>query len=294
MIVCCGEALVDLVPDPVPGGGPFNVAIAAARLGVPTAFAGPVSTDEYGERIMAHLLANGVDVTLCPRLDAPTARAIVEHTPHLVFRFEGEGTADTRLERVELAPLGDGPHVLHGGTLGLFRGTTAEAVATAAERHDGLVSLDPNIRPQIIDDRPRWDHFHERWLTNTAVYKASDEDLAWIWPGREASSLAEQLLADGVGVVIVTRGSEGLTVHHADGQEQVPAVPVDVIDTVGAGDTIVATVLASLVEAGVVDRAGLGALGGRWWSTVGRRAVTAAAITCGRPGADAPRRHELG
>ncbi|MEL7159078.1 MAG: PfkB family carbohydrate kinase, partial [Actinomycetota bacterium] len=97
MIVSGGEALVDLVPHPVVGGGPFNVAGAAARLGGHAAFVGPVSTDPYGEQIMAHLVANGVDTTLCPRVDAPTARAIIEHTPKLVFRFEGDDTADTRL-----------------------------------------------------------------------------------------------------------------------------------------------------------------------------------------------------
>ena len=248
MIISCGEALVDLVPEPVPGGGPMNVAIAAARLGVPSAFLGCVSTDEYGEQIWEHLTSNGVDVAVCQRSDAPTARAIVEHVPQLVFRFEGTATADTELRPPDLSPLGAGPHIVHGGTLGLFRGETAETLASMVESHDGLVSLDPNIRPQIIDDRDRWDHFHHRWLANTDIYKGSDEDLEWIWPDRSPDEAAEAILADGVAVVIVTRGSEGLAIITADGEHRAPAPEIDVVDTVGAGDTIVGTVLASLWE----------------------------------------------
>ena len=138
MIVSCGEALVDLVPEPVAGGGPMNVSIAAARLGVPAAFVGGISTDTFGDMLWQHLASNGVDLTLCPRLDAPTAKAIVEHVPELRFRFEGAGTADTLLAGADLTRLGPGPHIVHGGTLGMFRGTTAETLARSgriARRH---------------------------------------------------------------------------------------------------------------------------------------------------------------
>jgi fructokinase len=173
VIVSCGEALVDLVPEPVAGGGPMNVAIAAARLGGPAAFVGGVSTDAYGDLIWNHLDSNGVDLTLCPRLEALTARAIVEHVPELRFRFEGTDTADTLLNDADLGRLGPGRHIVHGGTLGMFRGATAETLARLVESHDGIVSLDCNVRPQIIDDRARWDHFHERWLVHTNIYKGS-------------------------------------------------------------------------------------------------------------------------
>ena len=176
----------------------MNVAIAVARLGVPSAFLGSVSTDEHGDRIWSHLTANGVDVSATQRVAAPTARAIVEHVPQLRFRFEGTDTADTLLEAPELKQLGPGPHILHGGTLGLYRGRTATTLAELAEQHDGIVSLDPNIRPQIMHDRDRWDHFHDRWLLHTSIYKGSDEDLDWIWPNRSPESSAEALLADGV------------------------------------------------------------------------------------------------
>ena len=294
MIVSCGEALVDLVPDPVAGGGPMNVAIAAARLGAPAAFAGGISTDDHGELLWEHLVANSVDTRLCRRFDAPTAQAIVEHVPELRFRFEGDGTADTLLDDVDLAALAGGPHLVHGGTLGLFRGRTAETLADIVERHDGLVSLDSNIRPQVIEDRTRWEHFHERWIAHTDIYKASDEDLAWIWPNQSADSAARALLARGVSAVIITRGADGLTVVTPDGEVQVGAPQVDVIDTVGAGDTIVAVVLASLLELaandGVIEIDGVSLSS---WKTIARRAAAAAAITCSRAGADPPYRTAL-
>lgn len=272
----------------------MNVAVATARLGAPTAFLGCVSTDHFGEQIWNHLLANGVDLSVCSRNAAATARAIVEHRPELVFRFEGDETADMQLESADLSTLGGSQHLLHGGTLGLFRGRTAETLASLVERHDGLVSFDPNVRPQIIDDRDRWHHFHERWLSNTSIYKGSDEDMAWIWPNRSPASCAEELLAQGVKVVVVTQGADGLSVLTKNGEVRVTAPKVDVVDTVGAGDTIVATVLVSLLELGVADGTlPLADLGGETWKLIGERAVTSAGITCSRPGADPPIRSEL-
>ena len=293
MIVSCGEALVDLVPDPVPGGGPMNVAVAAARLGAPAAFVGSISTDDHGVRIRQHLESNGVELGACQWTSAPTARAIIEHVPELVFRFEGDDTADTLLGEVDLGVLGSGPHLLHGGTLGLFRGQTAETLARLAESHDGIVSLDPNVRPQIIGDRAAWRGFHQRWLARADVYKGSDEDLAWIWPDRSPEDSAQAVLAGGVAVVILTRGSEGLLIKTAAGDQAVPSPTVEVVDTVGAGDTIVAAVLVSLWEWGVTDRPSLAALTLDDWAVIGHRAVSAAAITCSRPGADPPTRHDL-
>ena len=295
MIVSGGEALVDLVPDPVPGGGPMNVAIAARRLGAPAAFLGRVSTDAHGRRIWDHLEANDVDLRLVERGDEPTARAVVEHTPKLSFRFEGEGTADQALTSADLSPLGDGPHILHGGTLGLFRGRTAEVLADAAERHRGIVSLDPNVRPRIVDDRARWDHFHDRWVACADLYRGSDEDFDWIWGGRDTDACAEELLARGVGVVMVTRGPEGAVVFTAQHRTVVPGVEVDVVDTVGAGDTFVAGVLASLAARGLSgDPEGLAALGAADWHQIAGLAARAAAVTCSRPGADPPTAAELG
>ena len=294
MIVSGGEALVDLVPDPIPGGGPMNVAIAAARLDVPAAFVGRVSTDEHGEAIWAHLTSNHVDVRACERGPEPTARAIVTHTPKLGFRFEGDNTADSNLTSARLDRLDAGPHILHGGTLGLFRGQTAETLASLAESHDGMVSLDPNVRPQIIDDRERWMHFHDRWVGQTHIYRGSDEDFDWIWPGRSAEDCATELLARGVLAVLVTRGPSGVSVFTDSSSVDVGGHPVAVVDTVGAGDTFVAATLAQFYErdlAGNPDS--LARLSDDEWRKIASVSTAAAAITCSRPGADPPYRAEL-
>ena len=294
MIVSCGEALVDMVPHPVPGGGPLNVAVAAARLGAPAAFIGRISTDSHGETIWAHLKANGVHLDACERGSEPTARAIVEHTPRLSFRFEGHDTADTRLGIADPTRLGPGPHIVHGGTLGMFRGSTADVLADLAESHAGIVSVDPNARPAIIDDRERWDRYHARWLACSHLYRASDEDLEWIWPGRSVESCAAELLSGSVEAVLVTHGGDGVSVHTRHHRLEIPGRRVEVIDTVGAGDTFVASVLVSLWNRGLAsDPASLSGLGADHWNEIASVAVAASAITCSRRGADPPTRDEL-
>jgi fructokinase len=292
VIVCCGEALVDVLDGDearaVPGGGPMNAAIAAARLGAPSAFVGRVSTDSPGQRIWRHLQRSGVDLRAGERGTEPTAKAIISLTPQPSFRFEGDGTADTALDAADLTVLGNGPHILHGGTLGMFRGRTAGVLASLAERHDGLVSLDPNVRPAIIEDRAQWDRFHGRWVDVCDLYRASDEDLAWIWPGRPVENCAEEVLGGRAAAVIVTRGASGATVYTRNGQTHATALPVNVVDSVGAGDAFVGAVLASLWNRLGADRAALKALTLNGWRAIADRAATAAALTCTRPGADPP------
>jgi fructokinase len=298
MIISCGEALVDIVDgSPLPGGGPMNAAIACARLGVPAAFGGALSTDEYGEMLYAHIDVNGVALDLIQRTDAPTARAVVEHIPELQFTFEGDNTADMQLSKLDVAAAGAGPHILHGGTLGMFRGKTAETLAAVAEQHEGVVSLDPNIRPQILDNDPalraEWAGFHDRWLSNTDIYKGSDEDLAWIFPDLDPTEWVETLLAAGVSAVIITRGADGLCVFTADGEARAVSRRVDVVDTVGAGDTICGVVLASLWESRITSKAAVRAMTLADWTKIAEHAVEAAALTCSRAGADVAYRHEL-
>lgn len=272
----------------------MNVAIACARLGARSAFVGGVSTDDLGRMLWSHLEENGVDLSLCRCFDAPTARAIVEHVPELRFRFEGDGTADTLLGEVNASVI-DPTDIVHGGTLGMFRGRTAETLARLAEAHPGLVSLDPNVRPQIIDDTAAWHAFHDRWLPHVDLYKGSDEDLSWIWPERSAESSAAWLLDHGVGAVVVTRGASGLSVLTDGGEFRAAPPPVEVVDTVGAGDTIVGTILTCLAEheAGSDGALDLSDVRGDDWTVFARRAVDAAAITVSRAGADVPHRHEL-
>ena len=290
MIVCCGEALVDVLPGGrvVPGGGPMNAAVAAARLGPPTAFVGRVSTDADGDRIWAHLQASGVVLDAAQRGPEPTARAVVELRPGPMFRFEGDGTADASMTSVDLAPLGPGPHLLHGGTLGIFRGTTAGVLADLVEGHDGLVSFDPNVRPQIITDRAAWQGYARRWLARADVVKASDEDLDWM------EVTAEELAAQGPAAVLRTLGGEGVEAFLAGGGYLRVASPaVEMVDAVGAGDAFCGAVLTRLWERGILGRPALDALERDDWASILSFATRVASITVGRPGADPPRRSEL-
>jgi fructokinase len=288
VIVCAGEALVDLVPDPRPGGGPMNVAVTAARLGVPSAFVGRISTDGYGDLLWRHLEDAGVHLEAAERGPEPTARALVEHVPTPVFHFDGDGTADTCLERADLSPLGPGPHLLHGGTLGLFRGRTADVLAELVETTDAVVSLDPNARPQIIDDRAAWFKYFDRWCSRAALVKLSTEDLGWMWPGLTEADVARDLLDAGAAAVLVTHGGDGVVGHLTGRDLVVPAPRVTVVDTVGAGDAFCGGLLAALWQAGVTDRAALDALDDEGWTAELTSAVTIAALTCTRVGADPP------
>ncbi len=292
-IVCAGESLVDVITvdgeeRSVPGGGPMNAAVAAARLGVPTAFVGRISTDGNGDTIWAHLEHSGVDLRAAQRGPEPTARAVVTTVPVQSFRFEGDGTADASMVEADLSPLGPGPHILHAGTLGIFRGTTAEALAALLPSFDGLVSFDPNIRPQVFPSRERWLDVADRWLDRADLIKASDEDLEWI--GVEPADL----LARGCRVVLRTVGPGGVEVHLADGTRiDVEARPVEVADTVGAGDSFSGAVLSRLLLDGVLTRPALDAVTAERWRAIVEFGVRAAAITVGRLGADPPWTTEL-
>jgi fructokinase len=267
----------------------MNAAVAAARLGPPTAFVGRVSTDIDGDRIWAHLEASGVVLGAAQRGSEPTARAVIELTPGPVFRFEGEGTADASMTEVDIGPLGPGPHILHGGTLGIFRGTTAEVLARLAEGHDGIVSFDPNVRPQIIGDRARWRRFADRWLARADVVKASDEDLEWM------EATPGQLLEHGPLVVLRTLGADGAEAFLASGARlRVRSPPIEVIDAVGAGDAFCGAVLCRLWELGTTSRPALAGLDAAAWTGILEFAVQVASMTVGRVGADPPRRSELG
>ena len=274
----------------------MNVAVTAARLGAPTAFVGRISTDGYGDLLWRHLADAGVDLGAAERGPEPTARAVVEHGPAPVFHFDGEGTADSCLTRADLTPLGPGPHLLHGGTLGLFRGRTASVLAGLVERTartDGLVSVDPNVRPQIIGDRAEWFAWFDRWRARADLLKLSSEDLTWMWPGRTEDDAARDLLDRGAAVVCVTHGRDGVVAHLPDRVLTVTAPAVTVVDTVGAGDAFCGGLLAHLWQSGVTDRDRLDRLDDDEWRDALTAAVTVAALTCTRAGADPPRATEL-
>ncbi len=291
MIISAGESLVDVLPDgrAVPGGGPMNAAVAAARLGAPTAFLGRISTDAYGDAIVAHLAESGVDLRLVQRGPEPTARAIVTTTPVQSFVFEGEGTADACLEPVDLSALDGRPGILHGGTLGIFRGSTADVLAELCATFDGIVSFDPNVRPKIIEGcRETWWRYADVWFDRADVVRGSDEDFDWM------GITPSELLRRGASVVLRTLGPDGVEVHRRDGSTiSVPGRRVDVVDTVGAGDSFCGAMLEQLHVRRAAER-GLDDLAIDEWGDIARFAVSVAAVTVSRPGADPPYRREVG
>ena len=313
-IVCCGEALVDLIEvdgggrtwQAVPGGSPFNAAVAAGRLGAPTSFLGVLSDDRFGEVLRARLDESHVSWRTCPITAEPTTLAVVTQGPDDVepaFAFHVSGTTTVSSHVIDLhLPADTG--VLHvSGSMSLVLEPAASRFEAlmAAGRHRTLVHLDPNPRPTLAGGRERYRSRLQRWLGLVDVVKVSVADLEWLHPGANPLELAQRWLAagdeeadEGPAAVVITRGAGGAAVVCGAGVvEVVPARTVEVVDTVGAGDTFAGAMLAAFAAHGVTDRAALARLDEHWWRTALTFAVEAAGITCSRRGADPPWRREL-
>ncbi len=234
VIVVAGEALIDLVPAddgtlvPHAGGGPFNTARALGRLGCPVAYLGRVSTDHFGARLAGLLAEDGVRLDAHVRTDDPTTLALVELDDRgaAAYRFYTEGTASAGLTpQAALTALPADAAYLHVGTLGLVLEPMADALEALVEERAGraLVMSDPNCRPAIIADAPRYRDRLARVLRGTDVVKVSDDDLAWLAPGVPPGEAARALLAQGPAVVLLTCGADGALALTADGETAVAA-----------------------------------------------------------------------
>ncbi|WP_405981240.1 carbohydrate kinase [Streptomyces sp. NBC_00158] len=286
MIVVGGEALIDLVPVerpagallPRPGGGPYNTALALGRLGAEVAFCSRVSADGFGESLLAGLRAAGVDLSLVQRGPEPTTLAVPSLGPDgsAVYGFYVEGTADRLFTLPPALPVGARALALGTCSLVLEPGASAYETLLRRESRRGLLTLlDPNVRPALIADPEAYRERFLGWLPYVSVLKLSEEDAAWLG-GR-----AGDWLAAGPSAVVLTRGAAGLTVWTGDGAEHsAAALPVEVVDTIGAGDTVNAALLHRL--AGIPD------VGAADWPDVLAYAARAAALTCTRAGAEPP------
>lgn len=302
-VVVGGEALADLVPTdasqgalspllPRLGGGPLNTAIGLARLGTPVSMLTRLSTDAFGDALTARLDDHGVDISLVQRGPEPTTLAVVTVTASGAARysFHVEGAADRTV--ADPGPLPDDTVALAVGTLSLVLEPGAMVYAAIAAREAAagrFVSLDPNVRPALATDpdavRARLDVI----AAGAGLVKLSDEDAEW-W-GRTPADL----LAGGAAAVVLTRGPDGLGVRAAAaGSVDVPAARGHpLVDTIGAGDTVHAALLAWLHSHDLLDRGRLAALDTAGWTAALRHAATAAAITCSRAGAEPPYASEL-
>ncbi|MFI6943878.1 carbohydrate kinase [Streptomyces sp. NPDC050418] len=304
MIVSAGEALIDLVPrrgdsaglaalEPKLGGGPFNTAVALARLGGPAGFCSRVSRDHFGEALVGALEADGVDTRLVRRGPEPTTLAVAHidaASGSASYSFYTEGTADRLFEVPERLP----------EMAGIWFGTCSLVLEPGASAYDELLrttaargvftALDPNIRTGLIADPAAYRTRFLGRLPHVRLLKLSEEDAEWLADGTPVASALKAWLAAGPGAVVLTRGGDGLTVFTADGSEHsVPAVPVSVVDTIGAGDTVNAALLHRLRRLGALTRTPTPAE----WHDVLAYAAEAAAVTCSRAGAQPPYAHEL-
>ena len=289
----CGEALIDLLPDKsVVGGGPANTAKALARLGHSVEFIGGISTDDYGRRIAEELRADGVGVNHCLVSDKPTSTAQVkldsEGIATYFFTIDGTATFDFDQEWLP-DPSRLKPNLLHIGTLATIVEPGSASLYEWAMRVSEFapVVFDPNVRSSFLADRVRYVASVEKWIAISTVVKASEDDLAWLYPDVDVVITAKNWVESGVEIVVITRGPLGITAVTKDEVIEVPGVNVDVIDTVGAGDTVGAVISDAVLEHGIVN------LHGEVLRDVLDCAVRAAAITCSRAGAQPPTKSEL-
>jgi fructokinase len=289
----CGEVLIDILPTgPVVGGGPANTAKALARLGHDVHFIDGISTDAYGQSARAELLRDGVNLDLALASDKPTCTATVtlDAAGGASYEFLIDGTATFDFASSWLPdPYRYQPQVLHIGTLVTMIEPGASELYDWAMQVAELAPIvfDPNIRPSVQPDRDLYEAAVEKWAALSAVIKVSDDDLAWLFPGQPIEDVANRWIKDGAFLVVVTQGANGIMGYTSDGRVEVPGVKVDVVDTVGAGDTVGAIVVEAMLTHGLI------ALHGDLLRSVLTRAAAAAAITCSRKGAQPPFKHEL-
>ena len=305
-VVVGGEALVDLVPSTEPvegdpalrpltprlGGGPFNTAVGLGRLGIACSMLTRLSADPFGDALARRLTANDVDTSLIQRGPQPTTLAVVTLDADSAARysFHVEGTADRLV--ADPGELPDDTGALAVGTLSLVLEPGAGRYAALAAREAAagrLVSLDPNLRPGLVDDTATVIARLDAIAAVAGLVKLSDED-AERW-GRTP----DDLLDLGAAAVVLTRGPEGLAAHtRAAGVVSVEADAVGpLVDTIGAGDSVHAALLAWLADHDALAPNTVAELGSDAWAAALRHAARAAAWTVSRAGAEPPWRAEI-
>ena len=301
MIISCGEALIDFLPrsgadgsatfQPAAGGSPFNVAIAVARLGARGGFFGGLSTDFFGDILRQALEGSGVDLSFVATVKRPTTLAFVKlDNGDARYAFFDEGSAGRMLTDADLPAFPKTVAALHFGSFSLAAepcGSAFEALMQR-EQKDRVISLDPNIRPTLVRNRDGYVARLDRLVAMVDIARLSGEDLAWIAPAADFEALARRWLALGAKMVILTRGAEGATAITAQQAVSVPGIATKVVDTVGAGDTFTAGILARLDALGLLTKPAVARLGREQLTDVLTFATKAAAVTVSRAGADPP------
>lgn len=306
MIISCGEALIDMLPRmtsegnacymPVAGGAVFNTAIALGRLGAPSGFFSGISTDFFGDLLVRSLVDSNVDARYVVRSDHPETLAFVRfENGQAKYAFYDEGTSGRLLAQSDIPKLDESVLALQFGAISLIPepcGATYEEMMRR-EQYNRVISFDPNIRTSFIKDKIAHRARMERMLAMSDIVKLSDEDLAFFDSGNDFASFAARLLKGKAKLVVMTRGANGAVAIGRAGRVEVPGIKVDVVDTVGAGDTVNAGILAWLYKAGKLSNIGLESLLSNDIAAALDLSVRAAAVTVSRAGANPPWEHEL-
>ncbi|RLQ87573.1 carbohydrate kinase family protein [Notoacmeibacter ruber] len=308
MILCCGEALIDMLPRqtpegeavflPVSGGAVFNTAIALGRLGAPAGFLSGLSRDLFGQQLRRSLDESRVDHSLAVEADRPTTLAFVTLVDGQArYAFYDENTAGRMIRTEDLTAIDEnGVDALFFGGISLINepaATTYEQLMLAAAAQGLPVMIDPNIRANFISDEARYRARLDRMIAASTIVKVSDEDLEWLVGAGDLQDMARSLLDRGPALVIVTQGAEGAWACTRRNAISEPSRKTQVVDTVGAGDTFNAGVLCALYEAGQLSREAINALDSEQLAACLRLGIEAAAITVSRAGANPPWREEL-
>jgi fructokinase len=312
-VIVVGELLADIVTagtqrpsgavpaklgmEAHPGGSPANVAVTLARLGVPAGFAGRISRHGLGPWLAAYLGDNGVDISLSTDANEQPTLAVVtlDATGSADYGFYGRETADWQWHPTELPdPVAVGAKAVHSGSLACALQPGAAVVgAWLRAVHDAgtaLVSYDPNVRPGLVPAPQDV----ERLVSGAHLVKVSDDDLRTLYPSRDGDDVARSWAASGPELVVVTAGAGGATAIRRDGSGRSrQASETNVVDTVGAGDAFMGALLAWLGVAGRLNPGGPAGLDDAQLDALLDTANAAAALTCGRPGADPPRRKDV-
>lgn len=308
MITCCGEALMDMIPlttsdgqltyAPHCGGSVFNTTLALGRLGVPTGFFSGLSSDAFGDKIRVSLKESGIDAGLCVIRDEPTTLTFVTLTNgEARYVFYDEQTAGQLLSPSDLPDIPEEVSALFFGGISLFREPCGSAYEALLVRESArrTIMLDPNIRPPAINDEEAYRARLSRLLARSDIVRVSDEDLHWMLPGaQEAEDKALMLLERGPSLVILTKGANGSRGYAAGGAyAEAEAYPAEIRDTVGAGDTFNAGVIAELSRSDFLRKGRAGAITSDALLRAMRYGSLAASVTVSRAGADPPWRDEL-
>lgn len=306
MILCAGEALIDMLPRqtaageaafaPHAGGAVFNTAIALGRLGENTQFLSGLSTDMFGDILREGLKQSQVSAALSIASDRPTTLAFVKLTDgHASYAFVDENTAGRMITPADLPTLGAEIKALFCGGISLAVEPCAEAYQTLFTQNAAqkLTMIDPNIRPSFIKDADRFRARIEIMLKQADIVKVSDEDLDWLVPDTDKDTQIAALLDMGPKLICYTEGSKGVSGYTARGLCKVPSVKAEVVDTVGAGDTFNAGLLAGLSRQGLLDKDAVADLTDEQLKTALELGAQAAAVTVSRAGANPPWAEEL-